>query len=71
MSDEQLWKTRFHQLMVVRLGSLAIFVVGIATIYTDVVREGGAPRVGAVLVIIGAITSLLAPKMLKKAWKRP
>jgi hypothetical protein len=41
-----------------------------AITFTDIVQEGGSPRLGAFLVIIGAIASLLAPKLLKKRWDR-
>lgn len=71
MPDEEMWKARFQQLMVVRLGSLAVFLAGMAITFTDIVQEGGSPRLGAFLVIIGAIASLLAPKLLKKRWNRP
>lgn len=71
MNDERLWKARFHQLMLVRLAGLALFLFGIAVIYTDVLREGGWPQVGAVIVLIGALDSVLAPKLLKRLWRRP
>jgi hypothetical protein len=71
MNDEDLWKRRFQQLMLLRLIGLAVFLFGVAVVFTDVLRPGGAPQPGALLVIIGALTSVLAPKILKKAWKRP
>lgn len=71
MHDEEIWKQRFHQLTLVRLACLAVFLAGIAITFSDVVRVGGSPRLGALLVIIGAIASLLAPKLLKKRWKQP
>ena len=54
--------------MGVRLLGLATFFLGIAIIYTDLLREGGWPAVGAVVVIMGAIDAVFAPKLLKKAW---
>lgn len=71
MHDEELWKRRFHQLTLVRLASLATLLLGIAITFGDLVEEGGSPRLGAALVIIGAVVSLLAPKLLKKRWKQP
>ncbi len=41
---------------------------GIAIIYTDLVREGGWPQVGAIIAIMGVIDALFAPRMLKKLW---
>jgi drug/metabolite transporter (DMT)-like permease len=70
MDDETLWKRRFAQLTLFRLASLLIFMAGIAIIFTDVLRSGGAPQPGAVLVIIGALATVLAPKLLKKMWNR-
>ena len=69
MDDDQLWKTRFHQLMLVRMAALALFVLGVA-LFTDLLREGGLPRIGAVLAIAGALVSVLAPRLLKKMWDR-
>ena len=52
----------------VRLGGLAIFFFGIAIIYTDLVRPGGWPQLGAIVAIMGVIDALFAPRLLKKAW---
>jgi hypothetical protein len=70
MADEDLWRRRFHMFVVVRLFGLATFVVGVAVIYTDLLRPGGWPTVGAILAIMGALDAVFAPKMLKKAWER-
>lgn len=52
----------------VRLVGLAIFFIGIAIIYTPLVRSGGWPQLGAIVAIIGVMDALLAPRLLKKAW---
>ncbi|NUT00930.1 MAG: hypothetical protein HOP96_08160 [Sphingomonas sp.] len=70
MADEELWKRRFQMFMLVRLFGLAVFVLGIFVIYTDLLRPGGWPAVGAVLTIMGALDAVLAPKMLKKLWEQ-
>ena len=51
-----------------RLGGLAIFFLGLAIIYTDLVRPGGWPQVGAVVAIMGVIDATFVPRLLKKAW---
>jgi membrane protein implicated in regulation of membrane protease activity len=51
-----------------RLGGLAIFFLGIAIMYTDLVRPGGWPQVGAVVAIMGVIAAMFVPRLLKKAW---
>ena len=70
MDDEALWKRRFLVFMAVRLAGLATFFLGIAIAFTDLVREGGMPSVGAVLAIVGVIDAVLAPRVLKKMWER-
>ena len=68
MDDEVLWRRRLLMYMGVRVAGLAIFFLGVAIIYTDLVREGGWPQVGAIVAIMGAIDALFAPRLLKKAW---
>lgn len=70
MSDDSLWKTRFLLFMAARLFGLAIFFLGIAIIYTDLLRDGGWPAVGAILAILGAIDAMFAPRLLKTMWAR-
>ena len=53
-----------------RLGGLLFFFLGVAIMYTNLLREGGWPQVGAIVAIMGAIDSVFAPKLLKSAWDR-
>lgn len=68
MDDEALWKRRLLAYTVVRLGGLAIFFLGIAIIYTNLLRAGGWPQLGAIVAILGVIDAFLAPRVLKKVW---
>ena len=68
MADEELWKKRFQTFALVRMFGLATFFVGIAIIFTDLLREGGWPTVGAIIAIVGAIDAVFAPKLLRKLW---
>ena len=68
MADEGLWRRRFQVFMAVRAFGLATFLLGIAVIYTDLLRDGGWPTVGAILVIVGTIDAVFAPRLLKKLW---
>lgn len=68
MADEAVWKKRFMIYSLVRLGGLAVVILGIAIVYSDLVRPGGWPQVGAIVVIMGVIDSLFAPRLLKKHW---
>lgn len=68
MADEDLWRKRLLMYSLVRFGGLAIFFLGMAIMYTSLVREGGWPQLGAVVAIMGVIDALFAPRMLKKLW---
>ena len=70
MDDEALWKRRFLVFMAVRLGGLAIFFLGVAITFTDLVKEGGSPAIGGVLAIMGVLDAVLAPRILKALWER-
>jgi membrane protein implicated in regulation of membrane protease activity len=68
MDDEALWRKRLLIYSLVRLGGVAIFFLGLAIIYTNLLRQGGWPQVGAVVAILGVIDAFFAPRLLKRAW---
>jgi membrane protein implicated in regulation of membrane protease activity len=68
MDDEAVWRKRLLAYSAVRFAGLLIFFLGIAIIYTDLVRRGGWPQAGAVLAIIGVLAALLGPRLLKRSW---
>jgi membrane protein implicated in regulation of membrane protease activity len=68
--DEQVAKQRLLVYSLVRFGGLAIFFLGVAIIYTNLVRPGGWPQLGAIVAILGVIDAFLAPRLLKRAWDR-
>jgi hypothetical protein len=68
--DDDTARRRLIAYTLVRAAGLAIFFFGIAVIYTDVVRTGGWPQLGAVIAICGVIDALFAPMLLKKSWDR-
>ena len=68
MVDDKVWRQRLLIYTLVRFAGLAVFFLGIGIIYTDLLREGGWPQVGAIVAIMGAIDSLFAPMLLKRAW---
>ena len=68
MADENVWRRRFLAYSAVRIGGLAIFFLGLAIAYSDLIREGGWPRVGAIVAIMGVIDAVFAPRLLKRAW---
>jgi hypothetical protein len=68
MDDELKYRNRLLAYMGVRAAALAVFFLGIAIMYTDLLREGGWPQVGAIVAILGVIDALFAPRLLKKYW---
>lgn len=68
--NELLWKRRFQLFALVRLAGLAIFMLGMAVMLTDLVRPGGWPLLGGVLVAVGAIDAVVAPRILKRSWDK-
>lgn len=68
MDDESQARNRLLVYTAVRFGGLAIFFLGIAIIYTNLLRPGGWPQVGAVIAILGVIEAIFAPRLLKKSW---
>ena len=70
MADDELWRRRFQAFMLVRVAGLALFFLGVAIIYTDLVRQGGWRVLGAILAVMGAIDAVFAPKLLKRLWEQ-
>lgn len=70
MDEESIWRTRLLLYSLVRFGGLAIFFLGLAIIYTGLVRPGGSPQLGALIAIVGVIDALFAPRLLKRSWDR-
>lgn len=67
--DEALWRRRLLAQSLVRALGLAIFLFGLAIVYSDVLRPGGWPRLGAIVAILGVVDALVAPRLLTKAWE--
>ena len=68
--DELLWKKRFRTFALVRLAGLALFMLGMAVMLTDLVRPGGWPLIGGILVAVGVIDAVIAPRILKRSWNK-
>ena len=68
--DERLWKKRFLLFALVRLAGLATFMLGMAVMLTDLVRPGGWPLLGGILVAVGVIDAVIAPRILKRSWDK-
>lgn len=70
MDDDIRARNRLLAYTAVRAAGAAIFFLGIAIIYTNLVRRGGWPQLGAIVAILGAIDAMFAPRLLKRAWDR-
>ena len=68
MDDERKWRNRLLLYTGARAFGIVVMLLGIAIIYSDLLREGGWPRLGAVIAIAGVIDALFAPRLLKKHW---
>lgn len=70
MDEDAKWKRRFYLFMGARLFGLATFLAGMAVFFTDLLRDGGWPAVGAVIMVAGLLDAVLAPKLLRKHWQQ-
>ena len=70
MDKDDVWRQRLLIYTLVRLGGIAIFLLGVAIFYTNLVRPGGWPQVGALVAILGVADAFFAPRLLKRAWDR-
>jgi hypothetical protein len=68
--DEDTARRRLLLYSLIRFGGVALFFLGLAIIYTGLLRPGGSPQLGAIVAILGALDALLAPHLLKRAWDR-
>jgi hypothetical protein len=68
MDEDRVARNRLLAYSAARLGGLAIFFLGIAIMYTNLVSEGGWPQLGAIIAIMGAIDAVFAPRLLKRVW---
>jgi hypothetical protein len=70
MSDDEVWKKRFQLFAAIRLVGLATFVLGLGIAFSDLVQPGGNKLFGGLLVVLGAIDAVVAPRILKRGWER-
>jgi hypothetical protein len=66
--DDDTARRRLLLYTLVRFGGLLIFFLGLVIIYTDLLRPGGWPQIGAIVAIMGVIDAMFAPLLLKRAW---
>lgn len=69
MIDDAEWKRRFLVFSALRIAGLALFLLGIAIAFSDLLKRGGWPLLGGILAIVGAVEAVLIGRILKKAWR--
>jgi hypothetical protein len=70
MTDDELWRKRFRIFLAIRLFGLATFLLGLAIAFSDLVRPGGWKLLGGILIVVGVIDAVVAPRVLKKGWDK-
>ena len=68
MDADDEFRKRLLLYSLVRFGGLLIFFLGLSIIYTNLLRPGGWPQVGAVVAILGVLDAFFAPRLLKRSW---
>jgi membrane-bound ClpP family serine protease len=68
MADHDIWRRRFAVFTAARVFGLLTLLAGVAIIFSDVLRPGGWPLVGGIIMILGLVDSIYAPILLKKHW---
>ena len=69
MIDEAEWKKRFLLFSLLRISGLALFLLGIAIAFSDLLKPGGWPLLGGILAILGAVEAVLIGRILRKGWR--
>ena len=66
-TDEQ---RQFLIFTVLRISGVLMFIAGVLVALTDLARPGGWPLPGAILVIVGVVDAVLAPRLVKALARR-
>ena len=69
VTDEEA-KRQFIIFTILRVGGLALFLLGIAIAFTDLLKPGGWRLLGGILVIVGAIEAVISPRLVKRTMAR-
>ncbi len=68
MADNDVWKRRFILFTAARIFGILTLIAGLAISFGDVLRPGGWPLVGGILMIMGVTDAVVAPILLRKHW---
>ena len=68
--DDNLWRDRFIQINMTRIGGTLIVLLGLVVWQTNVFAPGGSALIGFPMAIVGLVVSFLGPIWLTNRWKR-
>lgn len=68
--DEEQAKRQFLIFAMLRISGVAMVIAGVFIAFTDVLRTGGWPVPGFILVIAGVIDAVIAPRLVKRGMER-
>ena len=69
MTDEEA-RRQFIIFAILRVGGVALFLLGIGIAFTDLLKPGGWKLLGGILAITGAIEAVLSPRLVKRSMAR-
>ena len=69
MTDDEA-KRQFIIFAFLRIGGLALFLLGIAIAFTDLLKPGGWKLLGGILVVVGTIEAVISPRLVKRTMAR-
>ena len=69
-NNDQLWAKRFRIFALLRISGLALFLLGMAIVFSDLVQPGGALALGMVVIGCGLVEALLGPVLLRQVWEK-
>lgn len=68
MDEDDVWRKRLLIYTLVRLIGVVIVGLGVAIVYSNLLRRGGWPQVGAIVAILGVLF-FFVPRLLHRSWK--
>lgn len=68
--NDELWRKRFGIFALLRISGLLLFFLGMAIVFSDLVRPGGALGLGMVVIGCGLVEALLGPVLLRQHWEK-
>ncbi len=70
-NPDSIARNRFFLIALSRTIGVVVMLVGLVLWHGPVVREGGAPAIGAPAFFLGMAVSMLLPRWLARRWRSP